>query len=69
MLLSSEVVTDVIDMRGFFTMAGSKKNVPLGWKSLRQGLHIEPEQRVDEKGAVYFGCRHVVSSIKLPNGG
>ena len=35
---------------------------------LRQGLHIEPEKRIDETGAVYLGCRHVVSSVKLPNG-
>jgi hypothetical protein len=51
-----------------FQMAGSKKNLPLGWQLLRQGLHIEPEKRIDENGAVYLGCRHVVSFINLPNG-
>ena len=51
-----------------FKIVGSKKNLPLGWKLLRQGLHIEPEKRIDENGAVYLGCRHVVSSVKLPNG-
>ena len=51
-----------------FKIVGSKKNLPLGWKLLRQGLHIEPEKRIDEIGAVYLGCRHVVSSVKLPNG-
>ena len=42
-----------------FKMAGSKHNLPLGWKLLRQGLHIEPEQRIDEKSAVYLvlSCR------------
>ena len=30
-----------------FKMVGSKKKVPLGWKLLRQGLHIEPEKRID----------------------
>ena len=52
---------------GDFKLAGLKKNLPLRWMLLRQGLHIEPEQRVGEKGAVYLGCRHVVSSITLPN--
>ena len=51
-----------------FKMAGSKNNFLLGGKLLRQGLHIEPEKRIDENGAVYLGCRHVVSSVKLPNG-
>ena len=49
-----------------FKMAGSKTKIPLGWKLLRQGLHIEPEKRIDNNGAVYLGCRHVVSSVKLP---
>ena len=49
-------------------MAGSRKNLPLGWKLLRQGFDIEPEKRIDENGVVYLGCRHVVSSVKLPNG-
>ena len=52
-----------------FNMVGSKVNILVGWKLLRQGLHIEPEQRIDDEGAVYLGCRHVVSSMKLPNGG
>ena len=47
---------------------GPRRTYLLGWKLLRQGLHIEPEQRVGDKGAVYLGCRHVVSIIKLPNG-
>ena len=49
-------------------MVGSNKNLPLGRKLLRLGLHIEPEQHVGEKGVVYLGCRHDVSSFKLPNG-
>ena len=51
-----------------FKMAGSKKILPLGWKLLRQGLHLEPEKRIDENGTVYLGSRHVVLSVKLPNG-
>ena len=51
-----------------FKMAGSKKNLPLGWKLLRQGLHLEPEKGIDEHGTVYLGSRHVVLSVKLPNG-
>ena len=35
---------------------------------LRQGLHIEPEQRVNAVGAVYLGCRHIVATIRLPAG-
>ena len=35
---------------------------------LRQGLHIESEQRITNTGAVYLGCRHIVDSVKLPAG-
>ena len=35
-----------------FKMAGSKINLLAGWKLLRQGLRIEPEQRVDDRGVV-----------------
>ena len=31
-----------------YKMAGSNINLPLGWKLLREGLHIEPEQRANE---------------------
>ena len=31
-------------------------------------LHIEPEQRIARAGAVYLGCRHIFSSVKLPTG-
>ena len=48
-------------------MVGSKVNLLVGWKLLRQDLHIELEQRVDDKGAVYLGCRHVVSFMKVPH--
>eukprot|EP00974_Lingulodinium_polyedra_P113705 11009345-Lingulodinium_polyedra.AAC.1 len=27
-----------------------------GWKSLMSGLSIEPEQRYNERGVMYFGC-------------
>ena len=50
-------------------LQGLRRIYLYGWKLLRQGLHIDPEQRIDEKGVVYLGCRHVVSSLKLPNGG
>ncbi|MFM7983214.1 MAG: hypothetical protein ACKPKO_28230, partial [Candidatus Fonsibacter sp.] len=49
-------------------LAGPKNNILVGWKILREGLHIEPEQRVDDKGAVYLGCRHAISSLKLASG-
>ena len=35
-----------------FRMAGLKANISHGWKILRQGWHIEPEQRVTIAGAV-----------------
>ena len=54
---------------GYFKLVGSKVHLLADWQLLRQGLHIEPEQRIDDKGAVYLGCRHVVFSMKLPNGG
>ena len=46
-------------------MAGVKANISYGWKILRQGLNIEPEQRVNAVGAVYLGCRHIVATIRL----
>ena len=36
---------------------------------MRQGLHTDPEQRVDDKGVINLGCRHAGSSVKLLNGG
>ncbi|MFM7983229.1 MAG: hypothetical protein ACKPKO_28305, partial [Candidatus Fonsibacter sp.] len=30
-----------------FKLAGPKSNIIEGWKRLREGLHIEPEQRID----------------------
>ena len=54
---------------GYFKLVGSKVHLLADWQLLRQCLHIEPEQRIDDKGAVYLGCRHVVFSMKLPNGG
>ena len=50
-------------------MVGSKVNLLVGWKLLRQGLPIELERRVNDKVAVHLGCRRDVSSMKLPNGG
>ncbi|MFM7980781.1 MAG: hypothetical protein ACKPKO_15825, partial [Candidatus Fonsibacter sp.] len=37
-----------------FKMSGPTSNILAGWKALRGGLHIEPEQRIDDKGAVYL---------------
>jgi hypothetical protein len=51
-----------------FKLAGSKANITQGWKILRQGLHIEPEQQIASAGAVYLGCKHIVDSVKLPTG-
>ena len=51
-----------------FKMAGLKANISNGWKILRQGLHIESEQRITSIGAVYLGCTHIVHSVKLPSG-
>ncbi|MFM7977925.1 MAG: hypothetical protein ACKPKO_01305, partial [Candidatus Fonsibacter sp.] len=50
-------------------MSGPKNNILVGWKALRGGgIHIEPEQRIGDKGAVYLGCRHIVTSLKLASG-
>ena len=46
-------------------MAGLKANSSYGWKILRQGLHMEPEQRVNAVGALYLGCRHIVATVRL----
>ncbi|MFM7985569.1 MAG: hypothetical protein ACKPKO_40275, partial [Candidatus Fonsibacter sp.] len=51
-----------------FKMSGPKGNMIAGWQALRGGLHIELEQRIGDKGAVYLGCRHVVKSLKLASG-
>ena len=51
-----------------FKLAGLKANMSHGWKILRQGLHIEPEQRIAGAGAVYLGCKHIVNSVRLPTG-
>ena len=51
-----------------FKLAGKKAHLPTGWKMRMQGIQVKPEQRVDATGAVYLGCRHLVSSIKLPLG-
>ena len=52
-----------------FHMVGPKSNITIGCKMLRQGLSIEPEQRIDAKRQVYSGCQLLVTSIKLPTGG
>ena len=49
-------------------MAGLQANMSYGWTMLRQGLHIEPEQRANAVGAVYLGCRHIVATVRLPAG-
>ena len=46
-------------------MAGLKANISYGWNILRQGLHIEAEQRITGVGAVYLGCRHIVATVRL----
>ena len=51
-----------------FKMAGLKATISYGWKILRQGLLIESEQRITSAVAVYLGCRHIVTSVKLPAG-
>ena len=51
-----------------FKKAGLKANILHGWTIVRQGLHIESEQRITDGGAVYLGCRHVVASVRLPAG-
>ena len=50
-----------------FKMGGLRADLPSGWKLLRHGLQLA-EQRIDDKGSVYLGCRHVVSPSKLPHG-
>ena len=36
---------------------------------LRKGINMEEPQRVDEKGILYLGCKHIKGRVKLPNGG
>ena len=48
-----------------FKMVGLNANISHGWKHLRQGLHIESEQRITGIGAVYLGCRHIVVTARL----
>ncbi|MFM7978236.1 MAG: hypothetical protein ACKPKO_02880, partial [Candidatus Fonsibacter sp.] len=52
-----------------FKLAGPKNSIQEGWRRLREGLHIEPEQRIDARRAVYLGCRHIVTALKLASGG
>ena len=47
-----------------FKLVGPTVNVPVGWEMLRKGLHIEPGQRVDAKGSVYLGCKHICINYK-----
>ena len=54
---------------GNFKLAGPTKNLKKGWALLRGGILIEPEQPIGPEGRVYLGCRQIVSSVKLPNGG
>jgi len=49
-------------------VVGLTANISHGWKILRQGLHIESEQRINGTGAVYLGCRHILSTVRLPAG-
>ena len=51
-----------------FKLAGPEHNIKKGWSLLKKGLEIEPEKTIDEKGAVYLGCRLKRSKLKLPSG-
>eukprot|EP00974_Lingulodinium_polyedra_P105515 10216320-Lingulodinium_polyedra.AAC.1 len=39
-----------------------------GWKLLRSGLSIEPEQRYSPEGVAYLGCVVERTTSKLDNG-
>jgi len=51
-----------------FKVPELEAHISNGWTILRQGLYINSEQRITSAGAVYLGCRHIVSSVKLPAG-
>ena len=51
-----------------FKLAGPAGAVKEGWALLRKGINMEEPQTVDEKGILYFGCKHVKGKVKLPNG-
>eukprot|EP00974_Lingulodinium_polyedra_P082491 7987016-Lingulodinium_polyedra.AAC.1 len=39
-----------------------------GWRLLRSGLSIEPEQRYNERGTAYLGCTIERTSLALHGG-
>ena len=41
-----------------FKLSGPIKSLSQGWKLLRKGLSIEPEQRLGKEGVTYLGCKH-----------
>eukprot|EP00969_Alexandrium_andersonii_P277126 12249470-Alexandrium_andersonii.AAC.1 len=51
-----------------FKLAGPAGSLADGWKLLRKGLSIEPEQRCDEDGATDLGCKITRGSTRLPGG-
>ena len=55
-----------------FKLAGPTANLKKGWALLRKkegiGLDIEPERRVDTKGATYLGCRQTKKVKTLSDG-
>eukprot|EP00969_Alexandrium_andersonii_P161918 7157342-Alexandrium_andersonii.AAC.1 len=49
-------------------MAGPYQSMAAGWELLRQGLSIEPEQRVSTAGFTYLGCKIEKTISKLAGG-
>ena len=47
---------------------GPKGNVAKGWAALRRGLSIETEERVNENGVSYLGCKLVRSAHRTTQG-
>ena len=51
-----------------FKLSGPIKSLPQGWKLLRKGLSIEPEQRLGKEGVTYLGCKIERTEAKLAGG-
>eukprot|EP00974_Lingulodinium_polyedra_P017112 1660129-Lingulodinium_polyedra.AAC.1 len=51
-----------------FKLPGPVISMPEGWKLLRSGLSIEPEQRYSLEGVAYFGCTVERTTSRLDKG-
>eukprot|EP00974_Lingulodinium_polyedra_P017211 1668440-Lingulodinium_polyedra.AAC.1 len=51
-----------------FKLSGPTGNLAEGWRLLRSGLSIEPEQRYTADGVTYLGCTIERTEFTLPGG-